>query len=55
MSTRCVEFAAGILLYLLKSKAYDLEGLEKLLYKHAGLLGLSGISGDNRFRSIASA
>src|SRR5208283_4665364 len=36
------------LLYLLKSKAYDLEGLEKLLYKPAGLLGLSGISGDMR-------
>src|SRR5271157_5713989 len=38
MSTRCGELDAGILLYLLKSKAYDLEGLEKLLYKHAGLL-----------------
>ena len=48
MSTRCGEIDAGILLYLLKSKAYDLEGLEKLLYKHAGLLGLSGISGDMR-------
>jgi acetate kinase len=48
MSTRCGELDAGILLYLLKSKAYDLEGLEKLLYKHAGLLGLSGISGDMR-------
>lgn len=48
MSTRCGEIDAGILLYLLKSKAYDLEGLEKLLYKHSGLLGLSGISGDMR-------
>jgi acetate kinase len=46
--SRCGELDAGILLYLLKSKAYDLEGLEKLLYKHAGLLGLSGISGDMR-------
>jgi acetate kinase len=46
MSTRCGEIDAGVLLYLLKSKAYDLEGLEKLLYKQSGLLGLSGISGD---------
>lgn len=46
MSTRCGEIDAGILLYLLKSKAFDLEGLEKLLYKQSGLLGLSGISGD---------
>jgi acetate kinase len=46
MSTRCGEIDPGILLYLLKSKAYDLEGLEKLLYEGSGLLGLSGVSGD---------
>lgn len=47
-STRCGAIDAGILLYLLKSKAFDLEGLEKLLYKQSGLLGLSGINGDMR-------
>lgn len=48
MATRCGAVDPGILLYLLKSRACDLEGLETLLYRRSGLLGLSGVSGDMR-------
>jgi len=48
MSTRTGEIDAGILLHLLKADRMDPAGLEKLLYKESGLLGISGISGDMR-------
>lgn len=48
MATRSGDVPAGALFYLLRAKTYDVPGLEKMLYSDAGLLGLSGISGDMR-------
>ncbi|MEM9523614.1 MAG: acetate/propionate family kinase [Pseudomonadota bacterium] len=47
MGTRCGHLDPGILLHLLRS-GLDISGLERLLYKESGLLGLSGISNDLR-------
>jgi len=48
MGTRTGALDPGVLLYLLQSKGMDAKGLEKLLYKESGLLGVSGISQDMR-------
>jgi len=48
MSTRVGDIPPGALFYLLRSKRFTPESLEKMLYERAGLLGLSGISGDMR-------
>ncbi len=48
MGTRCGALDPGVLIYLLREKAMDADGLETLLYKESGLLGLSGISADMR-------
>lgn len=48
MATRSGDVPPGALLYLLRSHRFDVAALEKMLYKRAGLLGLSGISGDMR-------
>lgn len=48
MGTRTGALDPGVLLYLLQSKGMDARGLEKLLYKESGLLGVSGISQDMR-------
>ena len=47
MGTRCGSIDPGIILHLSKL-GYDFEGLNKLLNKNSGLLGLSGISSDMR-------
>jgi acetate kinase len=54
MGTRCGNLDPGVLLYLLKEKGMDEPGLEDLLYKRSGLLGLSGVSSDMR-ELLASA
>ena len=46
MATRSGDVPAGALFYLLRRKLFDAASLEKMLYERAGLLGLSGISGD---------
>jgi acetate kinase len=46
MSTRSGDVPPGALFYLLRKKQFDDVSLEKMLYEHAGLLGLSGISDD---------
>ncbi|PKN50815.1 MAG: acetate/propionate family kinase [Deltaproteobacteria bacterium HGW-Deltaproteobacteria-13] len=46
MGTRCGDLDPGIILYLMDEKGYDLRHLEKLLYQHSGLIGVSGISSD---------
>lgn len=46
MATRSGDVPPGALFYLLRSKQFDDASLEKMLYERAGLLGLSGISGD---------
>ena len=48
MGTRTGALDPGVLLYLLQSKGMDAKGLEKMLYKESGLLGVSGISQDMR-------
>ena len=48
MATRSGDVPAAALFYLLRQKLFDDVALEKMLYERAGLLGLSGISGDMR-------
>lgn len=48
MATRSGGLDPGVLIHLLKSDAMTLPALENMLYHEAGLLGLSGISGDIR-------
>jgi acetate kinase len=48
MATRSGDVPQDLILYLLRSKVFDDASLEKMLYEAAGLLGLSGISGNTR-------
>jgi acetate kinase len=48
MATRAGDVPPDALFYLLRRKLFDDTALEKMLYERAGLLGLSGISGDVR-------
>ena len=48
MATRSGDVPLGALFYLLRRKLFDDTSLEKMLYERAGLLGLSGVSGDMR-------
>ncbi|KGM35871.1 acetate/propionate family kinase [Inquilinus limosus] len=48
MATRPGALDAGVLLHLLGPDGMAVEEVEDLLYHRAGLLGLSGISGDTR-------
>ncbi len=48
MATRSGDVPPGALFYLLRRKLFDAASLEKMLYERAGLLGLSGLSGDMR-------
>jgi acetate kinase len=48
MGTRCGSIDPGIILYLLRQRAYTPDQLDRILNKESGLLGISGISGDMR-------
>ncbi len=48
MATRSGDVPPEILFYLLRRKLFDAASLETMLYQRAGLLGLSGVSGDMR-------
>ena len=48
MATRSGDVPPEALLYLLRSRLFDVASLEKMLYERSGLLGLSGVSGDMR-------
>lgn len=48
MGTRSGSVDPGVLLYLMREKGMDADGLERLLYRESGLLGLSGLSNDMR-------
>jgi acetate kinase len=48
MATRCGNIDPGLLLYLQQKKHIAPEALERMLYHDAGLLGVSGVSGDMR-------
>lgn len=46
MSTRSGDIDPGVIVYLLREKGIDAAGLNRMINKEAGLLGLSGLSGD---------
>lgn len=46
MGTRCGAIDPGVLLYLMDEYKMDRRGLEDLIYRKSGLLGVSGISSD---------
>lgn len=48
MGTRTGSLDPGVLLYLLEERGLDAKGIEDLLYRKSGLLGVSGISSDMR-------
>ncbi|MGJ4952019.1 acetate/propionate family kinase [Bradyrhizobium sp. HKCCYLS20291] len=48
MGTRCGQLDPGVVLYLLQEKGMTAEAVTDLLYNHAGLKGLSGLSQDMR-------
>jgi acetate kinase len=48
MATRSGAIDPGLLLYLLQRRGLPPAELERMLYRDAGLLGVSGISGDMR-------
>lgn len=48
MGTRPGALDAGVLLYLMREHALDVDQLETLLYRESGLQGLSGVSNDLR-------
>jgi acetate kinase len=48
MGTRCGDLDPGVLVYLMREKDFDANGLEALINYRSGLLGLSGIDSDMR-------
>jgi len=54
MGTRCGSLDPGVVLYL-QQRGLSVEQVSEMLYRHSGLLGLSGISSDVRVLEGASA
>ena len=48
MGTRAGALDPGVLLYLMEERGLDAKGIDDLLYRQSGLLGVSGISSDMR-------
>ena len=48
MGTRCGQIDPGVLLYLISERGMDVDALTDLLYRNAGLKGMSGLSNDMR-------
>jgi acetate kinase len=48
MGTRCGALDPGVILYLMQAYHMDAVGIEDLIYRQSGLLGVSGISSDMR-------
>jgi acetate kinase len=48
MGTRCGTIDPGVILYLMDQEGLDARAIEELIYRKAGLLGVSGISSDMR-------
>lgn len=55
MGTRCGQIDPGVILHLMREKGLDADGLEHLLGRESGLLGVSGISPDMRDLLASSA
>jgi acetate kinase len=55
MGTRSGDLDPGVLVYLMREKEFDAAGLQDLVDRHSGLLGISGVSSDmRRLREAAS-
>ena len=48
MGTRCGELDPAVVLHLMREDGLDIAGVEALLYRRSGMLGLSGLSSDFR-------
>ncbi|CAB3792178.1 Acetate kinase [Paraburkholderia ultramafica] len=48
MGTRCGNLDPGVILYLMAELKMDKQGIEDLIYRQSGLLGVSGVSSDMR-------
>ena len=48
MSTRCGDIDPGVLVHLLREFGYDAAGVDTMIHRESGMLGVSGISGDMR-------
>jgi acetate kinase len=48
MGTRCGELDPGVVLFLLEHEAMSPSDIQDLLYRHSGMLGVSGLSPDLR-------
>jgi acetate kinase len=48
MGTRCGTIDPGVVLYMLQEQHLDAARIQDILYKHSGLLGVSGVSSDMR-------
>lgn len=48
MGTRCGDLDPAILPYLMRKEGLDADGIDKLINKKSGLLGVSGVSSDMR-------
>ncbi|MDR2533802.1 MAG: acetate kinase [Tannerellaceae bacterium] len=48
MGTRCGDVDAGALLYIMEKEQLDRQGLDNLINKKSGMMGLSGVSSDMR-------
>ncbi|MCF0172912.1 MAG: acetate kinase [Bacteroidales bacterium] len=55
MGTRCGNVDPGALIYIMQKEGLDAEGLNKVVNKKSGLLGISETSSDNRDIDTASA
>lgn len=55
MATRCGDLDPGVPLYLMREKGLGARELEDLMDHHAGLLGVSSLSGDMRVLRAAAA
>lgn len=54
MSTRSGDLDPGVLIYLIRQQGLDVAAVETLVDRQAGLLGISGLSGDMRTLKSAS-
>jgi acetate kinase len=55
MGTRCGDLDPGVMLYLLRVKRMDAEGIEQMLNHDSGLAGLSGGKSDMRDLEASAA
>ncbi len=54
MGTRCGDMDPGALTYIMEREELDIQGLNSMLNKHSGMLGLSGVSSDMREIEVAA-